>query len=92
MEHAIHRAPEIAGQMATRPVDVAPDGNAIGYFAAIILEHLIAEHGPILIDRVEDHARDNPKFVLALRGMHRMDEMRDDVWERVEKITSEMGP
>jgi len=83
MYHIIRGAPDIAWELVTKLIDLAPSDEALGYFAAGPLEDLLSEHGPYLIARVEDRARDNPTFLRALQRVWRLG-MTDDVWQRVQ--------
>jgi hypothetical protein len=53
-------------------------------FAASPVEDFIADHGAIVIDRVEAEAATNPRFKLLLGGVWRRG-MPLDIWERVER-------
>jgi len=50
-------------------VDKAPDATCLAYVAAGPLEDLLNNFGSDIIDRVELHARRDPKFRLALSGV-----------------------
>jgi hypothetical protein len=50
-------------------IDKAPDAEFLAYVAAGPLEDLLNNFGSGIIDRVELHARRNPKFRLALSGV-----------------------
>jgi hypothetical protein len=69
----------------TELIDRAPSEKALGYFAAGPLEDLLSKHGPALIDRVEQRARENPKFLRSVRCLWRLG-MTDDVWDRVQLL------
>jgi hypothetical protein len=84
MWHITRGAPDIAWEIVTQLIDVAPSDDALGYFAAGPLEELLSKHGPHLIARVEERARDNPKFLRALRCLNRLG-MTDEVWDRVQR-------
>jgi hypothetical protein len=83
MLHMIEGAPDIAWEIVTHLIDIAPSDDALGYFAAGPLEDLLSEHGPYLIARVEERARDNPKFLRAIQALRRLG-MTAEVWERVQ--------
>ena len=90
MFHITLRAPEIAWGLVTELIDRAPSEYALGYFAAGPLEDLLSDHGPSLIDRVEQRAWENPTFLRAVGSLHRLG-MTDDVWVRVQflKVAAE---
>jgi uncharacterized protein DUF6869 len=82
MSHIIEHAPEIAWGIVTELIDLAPSERALGFFAAAPLEDLLSDHGPTFIDRVEQRARENPKFLRAVKRVWRSG-MADEVWARV---------
>ena len=88
MWHIIPGAPEIAWELITHLIDVAPTDHAGGFFAAGPLENFLSEHGPQFIERVEERARENPIFREALRGMYPLF-MTDDVWTRLQRAAGE---
>jgi hypothetical protein len=90
MRHIIAGAPDIAWELVTKLIDIAPSDEALGYFAAGPLEDLLSEHGPYLIARVEDRSRDNPTFLRALQRVWRSG-MTDDVWQRVQRAAERPG-
>jgi hypothetical protein len=85
MNYAIRRVPEVAWELTNRLIDAAPDEDALGFFAAALLEDLLAEHGPEFIGRVEERSRQNPKFLRAVR-MLRQPTMTGEVWRRVLRV------
>jgi hypothetical protein len=84
MFNIIQGAPDIAWAIVTHLIDLAPSDDALGYFAAGPLEDLLSEHGPYLIARVENRARDNPRFLRAIQALWRLS-MTDEVWARVQR-------
>jgi hypothetical protein len=84
MNHVISGAPDVAWEVVTTLIDVAPSDRSLGFFAAGPLEDLLSQHGPALIARVEEHARTNAKFRRALAQVWRLG-MTDDVWQRVRR-------
>ena len=66
------------------------DPVVAGVLAAGPLENLLAYHGPQFIDRVETHARRNPKFAFVLCGVWQS-LMSDEIWARVMKARNEHG-
>ena len=57
--------------------------------AAGPLEDLLAKHGPLYIDRVEQLAKDDGRFNSLLGGVWR-NTMTDEVWGRVEAVRKEV--
>lgn len=85
MFHITKAAPEIAWEIVTELIDRAPSDDALGYFAAGPLEDLLSDHGPALIERVEQRAHENPKFLRAVLSLWRLG-TTDDVWARVQRL------
>jgi hypothetical protein len=83
MRNIIAGAPDIAWELVTHLIDIAPSERALRYFAAGPLEDLLSKHGPYLIARAEERARENPVFLRALRVVQRLG-MADEVWQRVQ--------
>jgi hypothetical protein len=54
------------------------------------LEDLLAEHGELLIERVEIEARRNPAFASLLGGVWQ-NSMTDEIWRRVQKVWDRRG-
>ena len=68
---------------------LATDGSGVeeimGPLAAGPVENLLTHHGPVVIDRVEQEARSNPKFAELLGGVWKF-QMSDDIWHRVQLV------
>ena len=54
--------------------------------AAGPLEDLLSKHGPTFIERFEEQAKQDPQFKDLLGGVWKHT-MRDDIWERLQKVT-----
>jgi hypothetical protein len=64
----------------------APDDETVlGAIAAGPVEGLLAQHGAMVIDRFEDEAKQNPKFLRVLTGVWR-NRMPEEVWQRVQAL------
>lgn len=64
----------------------------IELFAASLMEDLVRNHGPHVIDRLEVKAREDSIFRRMLRGMWPpRDESRPD-WLRIVKLLEDLGP
>ena len=59
--------------------------RVVSVLAAGPLEDLLAKHGPIFIERVEQLARQDPAFNSLLGGVWQ-NTMTDEVWERVKAV------
>lgn len=57
--------------------------KVIAVLAAGPLEDLLARHGPLYIDRVEQLAKDDEQFNMLLGGVWR-NSMTNEVWRRVQ--------
>jgi len=62
----------------------------LGLLAASVLEDLLSYHGPEFIDRVEHHARVDPKFAWTLGGVWQF-QMSDEIWRRVQSVWDRRG-
>lgn len=64
-----------------------PNPRVIGMLAAGPMEELLVHHGAVIIDRVEERAR-NDRLVATLLGGVWKKGIKDDVWKRVEAVRS----
>lgn len=84
MEELRDRDPVAAFDCVVLCIAQCDDPQVLGCIAAGPLEDLIAYHGKLVIDRIEQLARRQPRFRYALYGVWQLDE--DDgseVWQRV---------
>jgi hypothetical protein len=84
----LSRDPERLWRIALCLIEQAPDDAALSYVAAGPLEDILAAHGPAFIERVEDKARKDSRFLLALCGVwghHRFD---PEIYARIQAITT----
>lgn len=51
--------------------------------AAGPIEDLLSDHGPLMIEIVEEKARADPSFAKLLAGVWKLDSMTDEVWTRL---------
>ena len=63
--------------------------RVVSVLAAGPLEDLLAKHGPMFIERVEELARQDPKFNSLLGGVWQ-NTMTDEVWKRVQAVRNEI--
>jgi hypothetical protein len=82
----LSRDPERLWRIALRLIQQAPDDAALAYVAAGPLEDLLAFHGPTFIQRVEDLARRDSRFLLALAGVWGQVRLSPEIRARVEAI------
>jgi hypothetical protein len=64
--------------------------RVLGITAAGPLEDLLAEHGAILIDRIEAEARKDRRFFWTV-GCVWQNSMTDDVWSRVRRAAGNLS-
>ena len=63
--------------------------RVVSVLAAGPLEDLLAKHGPMFIERVEQLARQDEKFNSLLGGVWQ-NTMSDEVWKRVQAVRREL--
>ncbi len=82
-------APEIvwAAILEILQRDLTAEQEAL--LAAGPLEDLLSSHGSVLIDRVEQQAKQNPRFNHLLGGVWQL-EMTPEIWERVQRVRAEV--
>jgi uncharacterized protein DUF6869 len=79
---------ESGWQLVLKLIEAAPDDKVLAAIAAGPLEDLIFEWSPLLIDRIETHARRDPKFRRCLTGVWLSVELSPEISNRIEKYTS----
>ena len=79
----VGKDPERAWNLTLRLIDKAPNPESLSYVAAGPLEDLLNDHGGAVIDRVELHARRDPKFRLALSDVWGTSNAPGDIFDRV---------
>ena len=89
MWDACFERPEVAWAAILELVDHDLTEDQTALLAAGPLETLLATHGANFIERVEQQARDNPRFSHLLGGVWRS-EMPLEIWERVESSRQEV--
>jgi hypothetical protein len=62
--------------------------SEIARLAAGPVEELLAQHGPAFIGKVENEARQSPRFRYLLTGVWRCG-MPQDIWDRVRRARGE---
>ncbi len=78
-------APEFAWSLIKELIVRAPSEDSLRYFAAGPLEDLLSRDGALFIDRVEQLADIDQKFLHAVATLRRLG-MSDDVWRRVQLL------
>jgi len=82
----VTRDPERLWHITLRLIQQAPDDAALAYVAAGPLEDILAAHGPAFIERVEDLARKDARFLFALASVWGEVRMSPDICARVEAV------
>jgi len=80
--------PEEAWPVVLELIRRAPSNRVLASIAAGPLEDLIRKHTNLIIDKVDDAARRDPKFRLCLTGVWYGKDLSPDVRARIEKYTS----
>lgn len=78
-------APELAWSLIKELIARAPSEASLRFFAASPLEDLLSKDGELFIERVEDLASCDPKFLHAVATLRRLG-MSDEVWRRVQAL------
>jgi hypothetical protein len=84
--------PERLWLITLRLIEQAPDDAALAYVAAGPLEDILAFHGPTFIERVEDLARRDSRFLLALSGVWGQVRLSPEIHARVRAIKANNHP
>lgn len=84
-------SPKEAFQVVLVIISLTDDEWILENVAAGPLEDLVDWHGNLLIDVIEQEARSNSKFKDVLGGIWRGDKVKDELWDRLEKLILE-GP
>jgi hypothetical protein len=79
IDEIAHADPVRAWALILQLIVAAPDDLALFRIAAGPLEVLLKSHGPVVIDRVEDQARKDPRFRFVLSGVWGHSEIFDRV-------------
>ncbi len=89
MFHACTEEPEVAWMAILQISEQQLTDEQKALLAAGPLETLLSWHGAAFIDRVEQRAQSNAAFRHLLGGVWRQD-MPAEIWNRVEKVRSEV--
>lgn len=84
-------APELAWTLIKELIARAPSEQSLRFFAAGPLEDLLSKDGELFIERVEQLAELDPKFLHAVATLRRLG-MTDDVWHRVQVLAERDPP
>jgi hypothetical protein len=82
--------PERAWAAILRVIELESDDDILGVLAAAPLEDLLSRHGEAFIERVEERARADRRFLRVLRGMWQLS-ITDEVWGRVKAACGELS-
>lgn len=78
-------APELAWTLIQEMIARAPSEQSLRFIAASPLEDLLSKDGQLFIERVEQLAELDPKFLHAVATLRRLG-MTDEVWRRVQAL------
>lgn len=84
--------PERLWLITLQLIEQAPDDAALAYVAAGPLEDILALHGPTFIERVEDLARSDSRFLLALSGVWGQVRLSPEIDARVRALNANSHP
>ena len=87
---AVHENPEAAIDLVLEVLNLNQGNNILEVLSAGPLEQVLAEHGPSIIDRVENLARANKEFSSLLGGVWK-NAMTEEVWARVQQVQNRSG-
>jgi hypothetical protein len=88
VQELLERDPDEGWSIVRTLVERAPSDETLGMVAAGPLEDLLRQHGPVLIDRVEEESRKSDRLRLALSGVWGL---RGSVFERWYGLMREYG-
>ncbi|MDO5654277.1 MAG: hypothetical protein Q4G39_09270 [Brachymonas sp.] len=86
----VNYEPLIAWAMILEILKLDSSGNIQEVLSAGPLESLLAKHGPLVIEMVENEAKQNPQFAQLLGGAWR-NSMTTEVWTRVQAVWDRRG-
>src|SRR5262245_16482559 len=92
MASLVSSDPETAWGVVVELVARSTDDCTLAYIAAGPLEDLLCEHAPLVIDRVEFSAANDPRFRRALVGVWGWSRMPSDVRARLDRLVSGEEP
>ena len=80
--------PEEAWARILTGVRRASSEKVLGLIGAQALENFLAHHGDAFIDRVEQQARSDPRFWVAVASVWEWD-ISPSVWSRIQRLQAE---
>ncbi len=81
----VYMEPENALDLVLTILKLKPNIETIEALAAGPLEEVLAQHGPSIIERVEEEVKSNQSFAKLLGGVWK-NAMSPDVWARVQNV------
>lgn len=87
---AVYENPEVAIDLVLEVLNLNQGNNILEVLSAGPLEQVLAEHGPSVIDRVENLARTNKEFSSLLGGVWK-NAMTEEVWAKVQQVQNRSG-
>jgi hypothetical protein len=81
---------QTAWQIILRMIELTNEEITIANIAAGPLESLIAQHGPQYLDSIRTQARNDPRFLLILKGVWK-NQSSNEIWMEIQQIIKEYG-
>jgi hypothetical protein len=92
MWELVREDPEAAWTVIRAVLARCDDDRMLAYVAAGDLEDLLVHHGAAFIDRIEQEAASNPRFLRALVGVWGRSRMAEGVARRLDGLVRDQPP
>ena len=86
LDDLISTHPERAWLITLEMISRTTDQAALAYIAVGPLEDILAYHGEIFIERIENLARKDPHFCLAVCGVWGQSRFKPAIYDRIQKL------
>jgi len=90
LDDLVYDFPEEAFDVILHIMQVDGAERIFGALAAGPVEDLLFRHGPLIIPKVEQHAKASPEFASMLGGVWKSD-MEDSIWQRLTAVWDRRG-
>ncbi|TVT47811.1 MAG: hypothetical protein FHP92_15060 [Denitromonas halophila] len=91
VDSAVRDTPPLGWSLVLQLIGRAPSNEALAHVAAGPLEDFIVQHVGAYIGQIEDQARDDPKFRLALTGVWCEGDIPIELFEKLSLLTSSVS-
>ncbi len=88
VDSAVRDTPQIGWSLILQLIAQAPSNEMLAHVAAGPLEDFVMQHVVTYIEQIEDRARKDPKFRLALTGVWCKGDIPHDLFEKLSLFTS----